>query len=322
MNRFDGKPIVKSRLVSIIFLVFFLVVDNQLEVEAQTKKGFNLKGAIIPVNEIMDGGPPRDGIPSIDHPEFSRADQAKYPEENARVLGVYLNGIAKAYPIGILNYHEIVNDFFGAKPVVITYCPLCGSGIAFYAKVDGKNSTFGVSGLLYNSDVLLYDRETESLWSQIMAQAVTGSMKGSELEIINTINTTWKEWKHTHPHTLVLSTKTGYVRNYHHTPYAGYDDSESLYFPVKKRNRAYHPKEKIIGVEVNGSYKAYPFSELEKAGNEIEDSFNGKKFRVLFDSEAEAARIVNEEGLEIPSFVSFWFAWAAFHKKTEVFTAK
>ena len=128
--------------------------------------------------------------------------------------------------------------------------------------------------------------------------------------------------KHSHPHTLVLSTKTGYDRNYNSTPYVGYDDSKSLYFPVKKRNRAYHPKEKIIGVEVNGRYKAYPFSELERAGSEIEDSFNGKKFRVLFDSEAEAARIVNDEGLEIPSYVSFWFAWAAFHKKTEVFTAK
>jgi len=311
-----------SKFVSIIFLVIFLMLYNQLEVEAQTKNGFNLKGASIPVNEIMGGGPPRDGIPSIDHPEFRRVGQAKYPDENARVLGVYLNGIAKAYPIGILNYHEIVNDFFGAEPVVITYCPLCGSGIAFYAKVGGKNRTFGVSGLLYNSDVLLYDRETESLWSQIMTQAVTGPMKGSELEIITTINTTWKEWKHNHPHTLVLSTKTGYARNYNSTPYVGYDDSESLYFPVKKRNRAYHPKERIIGVEVNGKYKAYPFSELERAGNEIEDSFNGKKLRVLFDNEAQAARIVNEEGLEITSYVSFWFAWAAFHKKTEVFKAK
>ncbi len=311
-----------NRLVSPIFLVIFLVLYNQLEVEAQAKKGFSLKGAIIPVSEIMDGGPPRDGIPSINHPEFNKAEQAKYPDDDARVLGVYLNGIAKAYPIGILNYHEIVNDFFGDEPVVITYCPLCGSGIAFYAKVGGKNRTFGVSGLLYNSDVLLYDRETESLWSQIMAQAVTGPMKGSELEIITTINTTWKEWKDNHPNTLVLSTKTGYARNYNSTPYAGYDDSESLYFPVKKRNRSYHPKERILGVEVNGKYKAYPFSELEKAGCDIEDSFNGKKIRVLFDNEAKAARIVDEEGLEIPSYVSFWFAWAAFHKKTEVFTAE
>ena len=135
-----------------------------------------------------------DGIPSIDQPEFKKASAVKL-EEGARVLGVMVNGVAKAYPISIMNYHEIVNDEFAGQPVVVTYCPLCGSGIAFDAAIDGQAKTFGVSGLLYNSDVLLYDRQTQSLWSQIMMQAVTGPMAGKELQMLPTMNTSWGEWK-------------------------------------------------------------------------------------------------------------------------------
>lgn len=116
------------------------------------------------VAEIRDGGPPKDGIPAIDRPEFIKASAAKLPDE-ARVLGVYVNGIAKAYPINIMNYHELVNGRFDKSPVVVTYCQLCGSGIAFDALVKGERRICGVSGLLYNSDVLLYDPQSESLWS-------------------------------------------------------------------------------------------------------------------------------------------------------------
>jgi hypothetical protein len=155
--------------------------------------GFNLESTSIPMDEIRRGGPPRDGIPSIDNPIFVSAGEAKYPDDSDRDLGVAINNLAKAYPIGIMNYHEIVNDYFNSTAVVVTYCPLCGSGIAFYSKVEDKTHTFGVSGLLYNSDVILYDRETESLWSQLMHEAVSGPLKGSKLRIIPTANTTWQE---------------------------------------------------------------------------------------------------------------------------------
>lgn len=303
---------------SIIILFLFGVISHT---KAQTLNGFDLKGSAIPISEIRSGGPPRDGIPSIDKPTFIEARKAGYADDS-RVLGVIVNGIARAYPIAIMNYHEIVNDKFNKTPVVITYCPLCGSGVAYLAKIGGKSRTFGVSGLLYNSDVLLYDRQSESLWSQLMSEAVTGPMKGTKLEIIPTSNTSWGDWKSRHPNTSVLSTKTGFNRDYTRTPYTGYDDSEQLYFPVSNRNYDYHQKEMIIGIEVDGKFKAYPYEELKKLSSyPLADKFNGKILKVYFEEKNETARISDENDEELPYMTSFWFAWYAFHPDTEVFKA-
>jgi len=161
-----------------------------------------------------------------------------------------------------MDYQEIVNDQFNGKPVVITYCPLCGSGVSFDADIDGQKRTFGVSGLLYNSDVLLYDRETESLWSQIMFEAISGPSKGTLLIPIITTTTTWKKWKALHPDTKVLSTQTGHSRNYDRSPYGNYNQERGLYFPVKNQSDKYHPKEWVIGIKIGNKYKAYPFSPI------------------------------------------------------------
>jgi len=306
-------------LISFFSAFFFLVIFTH-ESKSQSNNGFNLEGSLIPVEKIKHGGPPRDGIPAIDQPRFLDPGNGDYSEDE-RVLGVYYNGTAKAYPVSILNYHEIVNDHFDGEPVVISYCPLCGSGLAFEARVNGQRKSFGVSGLLYNSDVLMYDRETESLWSQLMTQAVTGPLKGTQLTIISTSNTTWKDWKMRHPNTLVLSRVTGFRRDYSRTPYTGYDESRALYFPVGNLNSSYHPKEKVIGLEINGEFKAYPFSELEKSGQEISDQFNKKNVRIIYDRKANTAQVFDSNGNEIPSYVVFWFAWAAFHPNTKVFQA-
>ncbi|WP_026838349.1 DUF3179 domain-containing protein [Gillisia sp. JM1] len=299
-------------LSSIAFLTAF-------SIHSQTMKGFDLSNSSIPAGEIKDGGPPKDGIPSIDKPKFIGGDKTTLNDSD-RVLGVKENGIAKAYPIKIMNYHEIVNDNFGDKPVVVTYCPLCGSGIAFDATVRGEPKTFGVSGLLYNSDVLLYDRETESLWSQLRYEAVAGPLAGEQLEILNTSNTTWKEWKNKNPGTLVLSENTGYKRNYDVDPYPGYESSSDIYFSVSEKDDRFHPKETVIGLEVNGKYKSYPFSELEKIkGNTLNDNFQGKKFRIIYNPEAKSAEILDAEGKPVPAVTNFWFAWYAFHPEMEVF---
>ncbi|WP_373509099.1 DUF3179 domain-containing (seleno)protein [Thiocapsa sp.] len=139
---------------------------------------FDLSGGLAPPDEIHVGGPPRDGIPALTDPAFVPAAQADFLAPDDRILGLTPGGEARAYPIAILNRHEIVNDGIGGRAVAVTYCPLCGTGVAFDALHTGRRVEFGVSGLLYNSDVLLYDRQTESLWSQIAKQAVTGPMKG------------------------------------------------------------------------------------------------------------------------------------------------
>ncbi|CAN5238852.1 DUF3179 domain-containing protein [soil metagenome] len=299
-------------LICIAFLTGF-------SLHSQTMKGFDLSNSSIPTGEIKDGGPPKDGIPSIDKPKFVSSNKATLADGD-RVLGVKENGIAKAYPIKIMNYHEIVNDNFGDQPVVVTYCPLCGSGIAFDATIKGKTKSFGVSGMLYNSDVLLYDRETESLWSQLKYEAIAGPLAGEQLEVLNTANTTWKAWKNKNPETLVLSENTGYDRNYNLDPYPGYESSSDIYFSVSERDDRFHPKETVIGLEVNGKFKAYPFSELEKLNkNTLEDNFQGKTFRIIYSPEAKSAEILNAEGKQVPAVTNFWFAWFAFHPETEVF---
>ena len=143
---------------------------------SETKNGFELDHGLISPADIYRGGPDKDGIPSIDSPVFIDQSDAGFLEDDDPVIGIEIDGTARAYPISILNWHEVVNDSIDDTYFTITFCPLCGTGIAFNSNVDGEVLEFGVSGLLYNSDVLLYDRKTESLWSQIMGKAVTLSL--------------------------------------------------------------------------------------------------------------------------------------------------
>lgn len=281
--------------------------------------GFDLGNTLIPRDEIRHGGPPRDGIPAIDKPRFLSVDQVDFLQDHDRVLGVSRKGIAKAYPVKILNHHEIVNDFFGDEAVVVTYCPLCGTGVSYLSKVGGIESSFGVSGLLYNSDVLLYDRETESLWSQILSRAVSGKLMGQKLIRVPLSHTTWVDWKTLHPDTKVLSTETGYSRDYSRNPYGGYQFSKSIYFPVSNKDARYHPKEMVIGLEVNGSFRAYPFIELLRVSADINERFAGEDVRVHFDAINRTGAVYDSKGDEIPTIISYWFAWIAFHPDTEVF---
>lgn len=276
---------------------------------------FVLDHATIPTEEIKKGGPPRDGIPSIDRPVFIAPAYADFLQPEDRVLGVNYNGTAKAYPIRIMDWHEIVNDQFGQKKVAVTYCPLCGSGMAFNT---AKIGPIGVSGLLYNSDVLLYDRETESLWSQILGIAISGEKKGTQLEYIATQQTSWADWQSKHPETLVLSTNTGYQKDYTQTPYAGYDTSEKLLFPVTSSDPSIFPKEKVIGLEIDGQFKAYPFSRLKKAREPVMDTFNQKEVQIVFNKKADSGE-VQVNGLSYPFVSMYWFAWYAFHPDTAIF---
>jgi len=305
-----------ARVFILIILMAFVI-----EVWGQMLNGFDLKDIAIPVKQIFRGGPPRDGIPSIDHPVFYPASAGTI-KNDIRILGVYYNGVAKAYPINILNYHEIVNDDFGGEKIVLTYCPLCGSGIAFVSTINGEDNTFGVSGLLYNSDVLLYDRNSESLWSQMLSVAISGPLKGTKLTLLSTENTTWEEWESRYPKSLYLSDETGYTRDYTHTPYLGYDDSEQLYFPVSNTSSSMHQKERVLGIEVNGKFKAYPYMELQKLDGPQEDIFNKQVLILSWHDQSKSATVTNEKGNNYPSITAFWFAWYAFHPKTKIFTAK
>lgn len=308
-----------NSLNSAILVGVALLLTNNISLASTSKNGFDLTNALVAKDKIFLGGPQRDGIPAIDKPIFVSGKKARFLKPDDRVLGLINNKQAKAYPIAILNYHEIVNDNVGGDKIAVTYCPLCGSGIAYRSEVGGKNLTFGVSGLLYNSALLLYDRQTESLWSQILAKAITGPMKGTKLETVQLTYTTWRDWLQRYPNTLALSTRTGFPRDYSKEPYAGYEQSGRLWFPVNFRAMGYHPKERIIGIEINGKFKAYPFTELSKTSGEIKDSVNGKKLLIHFDSHNQTGTVFDETGKEQRSITTFWFAWYTFHSDTNVY---
>jgi len=312
---------VLSRFSAILLITSFFSAIAAL---AGTKNGFDLSGALIPENHIFAGGPAKDGIPAIDNPRFVDADAARFMRNNDRILGITIAGVSKAYPVKILNWHEIINDKTGDELFTITFCPLCGTGMAFSSQVNGQNLSFGVSGLLYNSDVLLYDRETESLWSQIMSTAVTGKFKGTKLKPLPLEHTSWGAWKQSHPNTSILSIKTGYWRDYDKSPYAGYEKSEHIMFPVAhKAPDTYHPKERVLGLNINGVSKAYPFIELNKHGkSSFTDVINNTSVNIRWDQQHQAGTVFTTKGQkQLPVTEGFWFAWFAFHPDTLVFHA-
>lgn len=297
---------------------------------AETKNGFDLTGALVPAESVLWGGVRRDGIPSIDNPKFIAAKDADFLRDTDRVLGVFRNGIARAYPTRILDRHEIVNDRFDDEAIVVTYCPLCFSGMAFSAPEEftneeiavGGNLTFGVSGLLFNSDVLLYDRQTGSLWSQIRSEAISGPLQGRKISPIVAAHTTWREWRERHPDSAVLSTANGFRNNYRNSPYKDYQRSRQLMFPVNNRNNRYSNKEIVLGINLDGTDKAYPFKELqENDQNSFKDTIDGHSVTVEWSESDKYARIIDADGEELPTVIVYWFAWYAFHPETQIFQA-
>ena len=285
--------------------------------------GFDLSGASGDMRPIEKGGPPKDGIPAIDQPKFVSAAASRLADGD-RILGITHGGVARAYPVRILNWHEVVNDTVAQRAIVITYCPLCGTGMAFEPPQRTGSGGFGVSGLLYNSDVLLYDRATLSLWSQILSAAITGPLKGTVLVQVPLTHTSWADWRARHPATQVLSADTGFQRDYARDPYAGYDKVQQLMFDVQHRDDRFPLKEWVLGLRVDGVAKAYPFSVLDKMvgrSGEFKDTVGQQRVRIRFDRTHRTAEAFDAQGRPLASTMAFWFAWVAFHPRTEVLRA-
>lgn len=228
----------------------------------------DLGKALIPIDEIISGGPPPDGIPAIDRPDFvASAGAAGWLGARQPVLALEINGDARAYPLQILIWHEIVNDTVGGTPVAITYCPLCNSGLVFDRRLDGALLDFGTSGKLYRSDLLMYDRQSHSLWAQMEGRAVVGARAGATLARIPANTIAYEDFKAAYPAGRVLSRETGHARAYGRNPYALYDEAGSAPFlfrgtPDPRRP----PKERVVGVVVGGAARAYPWPVLAARG--------------------------------------------------------
>lgn len=222
---------------------------------------------LIEVTRLRAGGPPPDGIPPIDEPRFLSADEVNFLADDEPVLALEVDGEARAYPVQIMIWHEIANDTVGGVPVAVTYCPLCNSAIAYDRRLDDGVLTFGTSGLLYQSALVMYDRQTESLWSHFTGEAVVGALTGEELATFPVSTVSWADWREAHPDGLVLSRDTGNERDYGENPYPGYDDVDTSPFlfdgEVDGRLAA---KERVIGIRGGGDAIAVRLDEATELG--------------------------------------------------------
>jgi hypothetical protein len=245
---------------------------------------------LVPLDEIISGGPPPDGIPAIDRPVFvapSAVEAWLSPQEP--VLALEVDRDARAYPLQILMWHEIVNDTVGGKPVVVTYCPLCNSGLVFERVVDGATLDFGTSGKLYKSDLVMYDRQSHSLWAQMEGRAIVGQRAGTRLRLVPANSIAFEDWRAAHPQGTVLSRHTGHRRNYGVNPYEAYDQPAAQPFLFQGRpDPRRPPKERVVGVTIGDTARAYPWPVLA-AQHVVHDTVAGERIVVLYQPGALSA---------------------------------
>jgi len=272
--------------------------------ESDTQTG--TPDAFVPRSE-MERGAGKDSIPAIAEPAFADdwtdVDAAPLQDTN-EVIGVVRDGEPRAYPLRILNWHEIVNDVFGG-PLLVTYCPLCGSAVTALREAGGETTVFGVSGLLYKNDLVMYDRATESLWSQIEAGAINGELVGETLQLVPSTLTTWGEWTTAHPDTSVLlpPPESGTItdaspRNYDKDPYGGYEYSDRIGLGGSYDDDRLHPKATVLGVARDGTATAYPLDSVIEAGGVVNDRVGETPIVVAVTGDRDGALVGYERRVD------------------------
>jgi len=279
---------------------------------------FNTKNLQVAEDQLMSGGPPKDGIPSLTDPRMVPVSDAGYLDADDRIVTVEVDGDVGAYPLSILNFHECVNDTLGGKPIAVIYCPLCDSVSVVDRRLGGKTLEFGISGLLMNSNVVFYDRTDNALWSQVGLTALSGPHAGESLTHLDGwAMTTVGEWRQAHPEGQIVSKNTGHSRNYARNPYGSYFNSPELMFPVSREDDRLATKARVLGIKLGSVARAYPLDHVRQAqGSSITDTIEGKTIQVKAAGDGlrvvqapEAAQVVH----------TFWFAWAAFHPDTTIY---
>ena len=308
---------------------------------------------LIPVSSVVDGGTGKDGIPSIDNPKFRPAREIESIPDWEFVIALKLGEEIRVYPHNIMNWHEIVNDQILGELFAVTYCPLTGTTLVWDSQ---EETTFGVSGLLYNSNLIPYDRRSGSYWSQMLNQSVSGARSGQTTLTLPAVEVRWGELKEDYPEARVLTTDTGFDRNYNSYPYGTYRTNDNLLFPISRRDNRIFLKDRVHGVQMGGITRVYQFSDFEErsylvdqiAGSYIvvlgnlqlgaitsffiqpemaEEGFwssasSPSPDAIVTDSLGNTYNLFGEvvsgpnEGSELnatPSYMGFYFAWAAFN---------
>lgn len=262
----------------------------------------------VPYSEILSGGPPKDGIPSIDAPKFQSVSEAdEWLDDREPVVFVLVNEEAKAYPIQILMWHEIVNDTVGGEPLMVSFCPLCNTAIAFKRTFDGQVLDFGTTGRLRYSNLIMYDRQTETWWQQATGDAIAGRYTGAQLEFYPAAMVAWADFKGEYPNGKVLSRDTGYSRNYGKNPYFGYDDiTQSPFLFDGTTPGVLPPMARVLTVDLNNEAVAYTYNLLRET-MVINDVVGGAEVVIFWTQGTASALDTNSipEGREVGSAIAY-----------------
>ncbi len=278
-------------------------------------------------SEFVSAGVEKDGVPVIDHPKFENVNNADtYLNNDGIGIAFSQNGSWRFYPYQILVWHHAINDTVGDVPVLVSYSPLAFSGSVFSRSFNGITLDFGSSDKMYNTDLLLYDRKTNSMWDVMMRQAISGDMKGMMLVPLVSTVMSWNDFKTAHSGGMVLSRDTGFVRDYTHDPYEDYYSNEDILFPVAVKDARLSSKELIYGIETSNGVKAYTVKELEKSST-IADSIGSQKISIVDDPATHVVHAFSlnaddSRSAELPITQAYWFAWAAAHPKTDLYSVK
>lgn len=286
----------------------------------------DFSNALIDFGEIRSGGPPKDGIPPIDDPKFKPVREIADLAETEPVIGLEINGDARAYPLQILIWHEIVNDTVGGEPVTITYCPLCNSALVFDRRVDGTTLDLGTTGKLRNSDLVMYDRQTESWWQQFTGRAIVGKMAGTKLKTIPARLESFAQFKTRLPKGQVLVPGDATKRPYGRNPYVGYDTAKAPFLYDGEMPDGIDPMSRVVVVTVGSEPKAIPLADLRKRGSyrlgDVTVSWKAGQNSALDTDQIKdgrdvgtvvAQRDTNEGKADVVYDVTFAFVFHAFH---------
>lgn len=292
--------------------------------------GFALTPSLLPAGRLVAGGVPKDGIPALVDPPVrtaaelaearARSRRGKYLVDADRVIGVALGGQARAYPLRLLVWHEVANDTLGGRPIAVTYNPLCDSAVVFDRRVGGETLTFGVSGLLFNSNLLMFDRRpaavAESLWSQLLLAAVTGPAAGARLEALPFDLTSWGEWRAARPDTTVAVPAPGKGSKYKREPYVSYFGNDNLRFPVEPppgddgRTR----KEPVVVLADGAGWLAVPYATVAAApGGRLVRTVGGRTVTLTWRDRPPRVAVTAPDGPPPLAVHAFRFAWRAIH---------
>lgn len=323
----EKKTILVVLLVAIIVFIGILNINFQKEKKPTIILDDKLLEERLSSFEanIRSGGPPKDGIPPIENPKYISMQEAdEMLDDNDVVFIVESEDGIYIYPQKILVWHEIVNEEFDGEKVSITYCPLTGSAIGFKGSLSVRETTFGTSGKLLNSNLVMYDRVTESYWPQILGIAIKGELKGERLDEFPVIWTRWNLAKSYYNEANVLSENTGFIRNYDRDPYGSYLQQNNYYdsgkplFPVMYADKRFQDKEVVIAGRLN----EIPFAILKSSIREkriLEFEIKGEKLKAIYNESLDTVKVFDSSGSHINSFDVMWFAWYAFEPETEVF---